>query len=175
MVPESAKGKKIWDAALDRVNDAVEMLMSALMLAAVAVVLFQVLMRQMGFPGSTTWVNETIMIANVWLTYVGGAVLARKDEHLALYAYEWFPGVVKTACIHLARLVVLVTSLLVVFYGCRLVARQLQTYYVTLPGVPRSVGSISIVIGFGLTAAYKISDIVARRKAAERKELEEAG
>lgn len=173
-MPEPANLKKPWDAALDRVNDAVEMLMSVLMVGAVVVVLFQVLMRLIGFPGPTIWVNEAIMIANVWLTYVGGAVLARKDEHLALYAYEWFPPVVKTACIHLARLVVLVTSLLVVFYGCRLVARQLQSYYVTLPGVPRSVGSVSIVIGFALTAAYKISDIVSRRNAAERKQLEEA-
>jgi hypothetical protein len=49
----------------------------------------------------------------------------------------------------------------------------LQTYYVTLPGVPRGVGSVSIVIGFALTAAYKISDIVARRNAAERQEPEE--
>jgi TRAP-type C4-dicarboxylate transport system permease small subunit len=172
-MPEPAKLKKPWDAALDAINDGVEMLMSVVMIGSVVVVLFQVVMRLIGHPGPTIWVNEAIMIGNVWLTYVGGAVLARKDEHLALYAYEWFPPAVRTACLHLARLVVLVTSLLVVFYGCRLVARQLQTYYVTLPGVPRGVGSVSIVIGFALTAAYKISDIVARRNAAERQEPEE--
>jgi TRAP-type transport system small permease protein len=173
-MPDRAE-RKIWDAALDAVNVAIEKLMSILLMAAVVIVLLQILMRHIGFPGATPWVNESIMIANVWLTYVGGAVLSRRDEHIALYAYKLFPQPVKIVCIVLARIIVLSTSALVAYYGVQIVTRQLNSYFVTLPGVPRSVGSIAIVIGFALITLYKLSDFIARRKALEPEKTEEAG
>lgn len=140
---------------LHQVNRAIEAFTTAILVFAVVVVLLQVFFRMiLGRGGAVRWVWEAIILVNIWLTYLGASVLAKDEKNIALRLHEHLPQRVQLVLQQIVRVIVILTSGLVVSQTVKLVQRQMRSRFVTLPFLTRGHGSLVIVIGFSLIALY---------------------
>lgn len=145
---------------LDRVDRIVDAFASIMLLFAVLVVLAQIFARVvLGKGGALPWVWESIIFFNIWITYLGAAVLSKDEKHITLEALAFFPTRIRKGCKLAARIVVLFTSYLVVLQTINLMNRQWKIPLITIPVLSRAHGTMAITIGFGLIGIYTLYNI----------------
>jgi TRAP-type C4-dicarboxylate transport system permease small subunit len=159
----AARVMEVVGRLLDRINRGVEVFSTAILFFAVFIVLLQIFFRMvLDRGGAVRWVWESIILVNVWLTYLGASVLAKDQRNIALRAQEKLGPKAQAVLRGVVRFVVLATSILVVRQTVKLVGRQMNSRFVTIPFLTRGHGSIVIVIGFCLIGTYAIYDIVSQ-------------
>ena len=152
---------------LNRVNRVVEAFSTAILFFAVFVVLLQIILRSIGYGRTVQWVWESIILVNVWLTYLGASVLAKEEKNITLRAYEILPPAIQKFLRFFVRVIIVTTSVVVAAQSYKLVLRQMQNPFVTLPYLTRGHGTLVIVIGFSLIALYSLYHILTAGKEKE--------
>jgi TRAP-type C4-dicarboxylate transport system permease small subunit len=149
---------------LNAVNRFVEAFATATLIFAVTAVFVQIVLRVFGKGGIMQWVWESIILVNVWITYLGASVLSKEEKNINLRAYEILPAVLQDVLKFLVRVIIIATSVVVAMQSYKLMLRQMQNPFVTLPYLTRGHGTLVIVIGFSLMAVYAFHHILTREQ-----------
>ncbi|WP_010648080.1 TRAP transporter small permease [Oceanobacillus massiliensis] len=96
-------------------------------LGAVVVVTFaQVLFRYI-FQQSLTWSQEVLMISFVYSVLFGAALAIKNNDHLSVDLFENLPSSIRRIFNVIEFIIVGIVIVVVFYYGCLLVASNLQS------------------------------------------------
>ncbi|WP_227767314.1 TRAP transporter small permease [Zhaonella formicivorans] len=103
---------------LDKVLTAIEETVNgALLLSATAVLFVNVVLRYV-FKSSTTWAEEAIRYAIVWVTFFGGSMCARNKMHVGIDIFvQMAPRPVKKVLMALAQLSAAFFTAVITYFG----------------------------------------------------------
>lgn len=135
-----------------------------MMLAAILVNFANVIARYV-FLRPFAWAEETMQFLDVWMVMLGAAVITRNDEHLRMDALFLFvrPGVRRALTI-LNTLIGIGISLYVVIQALEVVQLLSSTgQRSVIARIPMNVMYTSVLLGFGLAAAFPILTWLRRR------------
>ena len=150
---------------LEYLNRCVEIFATFILFLAVLVVLIQISGRSiLGRVGFLPWVWESVIIFNVWIIYLGASVLSKDNKHITLKFHERFSDPIKSVLKVIVKIIILLTSSLVVVQVLNLVERQLRSPFVTIPFLKRGHVSVVILIGFAIIFIYTLFDLVYSKK-----------
>jgi len=150
---------------LEYFNRCVEIFTAFILFLAVLVILIQIAGRVIfGVSGFMPWVWESVIIFNVWMIYLGASVLTKDNKHITLKFYKIFPDPIKPILEVIVKIIILLTSSLVIVQVLNLVKRQLNSHFVTIPFLRRGHASVVILIGFAIIFIYTLFDLVYSKK-----------
>lgn len=150
---------------LEYLNHLIEFFSTFILFVSVLLIITQITGRLVfGLNNFMPWVWESIIIFNVWVTYLGASVLVKDNKHIALKTYTHFPSKIKSILAVFVNIIVLFTSCVVIMQVKKLVSVQLGTSFVTIPFLKRGHASAVVLIGFFIIFIYKFFDLIYFKK-----------
>lgn len=138
------------DQILTKIENA---LTGSLFLGALAVLAWNIFMRKV-FHSASTWAEEAIRYAIIWVTFVGSSQCAKAGNHVGIdIVVEMFPVSLKKYVNALADFFAAVFCIFCVYTGCQIAEMTaLNGTVSSAMQMPMWILYISIPLGFGLTA-----------------------
>lgn len=102
--------------------------------------------------------DELVLLAVVWLYFIGGGYAMYKKEHISAEMMQLF---LKGRTLQAARLVTIwltfIIAVVLVVWGYGFVTYSLERpSFTTVLGIPKLAGQISLVLGYVLVAFYSL-------------------
>ncbi len=127
-------------------------LTGTLMLASTLVLFVNVFLRYV-FHSSTTWAEEAIRYAIIWVTFIGSAICARKGSHVGIDLFaQAMPPVGKKIVLAAGQFISAIMMAFCVVYGWQMFMLMLSTGQKS-PAMmmPMAIVYFSMPLGFALT------------------------
>lgn len=131
---------------LDKIEDVTLVTMFVVM---VSVIFFQVIMRYV-FNNSSAWSEELGKFLFVWLSWIGISIGHRRREHIKItLLVDILPFKVNKLLEAISELILIVISLVTIYYGIIMINIQRTTPYAGIK-ISTSWGYLSLVLGCGI-------------------------
>ena len=147
-----------------------------LLLASTLVLFINVFLRYL-FHSSTTWAEEAIRYAIIWVTFIGSSICARKGSHVGIDLFaQAMPPLGKKIVLAAGQFISAIFMALCTVYGWQMFALMLQTGQKS-PAMmmPMAVVYFSMPLGFALTTVqFVAAGIKTLRKKPEEMEESDA-
>lgn len=157
------KIKRIIINILNKTNIIAELLASLFLFFAVFFMILQIISRDIfGIGGLFPWIWESVIIFNLCLTYIGATVVFKENRHIAI-DFDFYTNFLKSkekGKENLVKLIVFITSLLVIVQVIDISKRLIRTHFVTIPFLTRGHVCFVIGIGFVLIALYAFFSLI---------------
>ncbi|KUO51827.1 MAG: hypothetical protein APF76_02750 [Desulfitibacter sp. BRH_c19] len=103
---------------LDKVLTSIEENINGALLLSATIVLFVNVVLRYVFKNSTTWAEEAIRYAIVWVTFFGGSLCARKRMHVGIDIFvQMAPPLAKKILMACAQLSAALFTALITYFG----------------------------------------------------------
>lgn len=138
---------------IDKALSGFEGYLTGFLLMFCTVVLFVNVILRYLFQSSTTWAEEAIRYAMIWVTFIGSSICARKGSHVGIDLFaQAIPPLGKKIVLATGQFVAAIFMLLCTIYGWQMFLLMVQTGQKS-PAMmmPMSIVYFSMPLGFALT------------------------
>jgi len=146
---------------INKVLTGIEDSVNGILLLAATIVLFINVIARYAFHNASTWAEEAIRYAIVWVTFFGGSICVRNKTHVGIDIFVMYaPAMLKRVLSAFAQLTGAVFTAFVTYYGWQITQLVIETaqkspamlmpmwvVYISMP-----LGSLLMTIRFLATA-----------------------
>lgn len=134
----------------------------ALIHAVIVVVLFTGVVTRYIFNAPLFWSEEVCILALIWITFLGGAVLVRQDKNICITVImDHLPARVRQKIELINHPIIIICLIVMIVQSWKLTGKLALS---TTPAlrIPESWFGVSLIIGFVLMLFYQIQRFIAQ-------------